>query len=139
MFTFSEIVNILNPVEKNVAAADSQICELLFDSRRLTVGAIEQAMEDAFPMFSVRRGFTSQIIIDHVLRRDGEVIDNVTEALDRDVANGVKNLVVQPTHLMNGLEYADVVDEIAAVKVDRRDKPVDDVVILGIDVKEWAE
>ena len=83
------------------------------DSRRLTVGAIEQAMEDAFPMFSVRRGFTSQIIIDHVLRRDGEVIDNMTEALDRAVANGVKNLVVQPTHLMNGLEYADVVDEIA--------------------------
>ncbi len=83
------------------------------DSRRLTVGAIESAMEEAFPEYSVRRGFTSQIIIDHVLSRDGEVIDNVTEALERAIANGVKTLVVQPTHLMNGLEYTDLVNELA--------------------------
>ena len=84
------------------------------DSRRLTIGAIEAAMEEAFPDYSVRRGFTSQIIIDHVKSRDGEVIDNMTEALDRAVANGVKTLVVQPTHLMNGLEYNDVVAELAS-------------------------
>ena len=85
------------------------------DNRRLTVGAIEDAMDKAFgDDFSVRRGFTSQIIIDHVKSRDGEVIDNVTEALDRAVANGVKTLVVQPTHLMNGLEYTDLEEELAA-------------------------
>ena len=84
------------------------------DNRRLTVGAIEEAMEKAFPDWSVRRGFTSQIIIDHVKSRDGEVIDNVTEALDRAVANGVTTLVVQPTHLMNGFEYNDVVTELAS-------------------------
>ena len=83
------------------------------DSRRLTVGAIEEAMEKAFPDYSVRRGFTSQIIIDHVKERDGEVIDNVGEALDRAVDNGVKNLVIQPTHLMDGLEYNDLVNEVA--------------------------
>ena len=83
------------------------------DSRRLTIGAIEGAMEEAFPDWSVRRGFTSQIIIDHVKSRDGEAIDNVGEALDRAVANGVKKLIVQPTHLMDGLEYNDVVDEVA--------------------------
>ena len=83
------------------------------DSRRLTVGAIEAALEAAFPAWSVRRGFTSQIIIDHVFSRDGEVIDNVTQALDRAVDNGVKTLVVQPTHLMNGFEYTDLVDELA--------------------------
>ena len=83
------------------------------DNRRLTIGAIEAAMEKAFPEYSVRRGFTSQIIIDHVKDRDGEVIDNVGEALDRAVANGVKNLVIQPTHLMNGLEYNDLVNEVA--------------------------
>ena len=83
------------------------------DSRRLTIGAIEDAMEAAFPDYSVRRGFTSQIIIDHVKSRDGEVIDNVGEALDRAVDNGVKNLVIQPTHLMNGLEYNDLVNEVA--------------------------
>lgn len=84
------------------------------DSRRLTIGAIENALAEAFPDWSVRRAFTSQIIIDHVKSRDGEVIDNVTEALERAVANGVKTLVVQPTHLMDGFEYNDLVAELAA-------------------------
>ncbi len=84
------------------------------DSRRLTIGAIEESLESAFPEYSVRRGFTANIVIDHVKSRDGEVIDDVKEALDRAVANGVKNLVVQPTHLMNGLEYNDVAAEIAS-------------------------
>ena len=83
------------------------------DSRRLTIGAIESALQDAYPDWSVRRAFTSQIIIGHVLSRDGEVIDNVTQALDRAVANGVKVLVVQPTHLMHGFEYTDLKDELA--------------------------
>lgn len=87
------------------------------DSRRLTIGAVEDAMEKAFPDYSVRRGFTSQIIIDHVKDRDGEVIDNVEEALERAVDNGVKTLVVQPTHLMNGLEY----DELMGVVTEYSD------------------
>ena len=84
------------------------------DSRRLTIGGIEAALDEAFGgEFSVRRGFTSQIIIDHVLSRDGEVIDNVGEALDRAMENGVKTLVVQPTHLMHGFEYTDLMEELA--------------------------
>lgn len=83
------------------------------DNRRMTIGAIEDALEKAFPEYSVRRGFTSQIIIDHVKSRDNVSIDNVGEALDRAVENGVKTLVVQPTHLMNGLEYTDLVNELA--------------------------
>lgn len=83
------------------------------DSRRLTIGAIEDAIEKAFPEYSVRRGFTSRLIINHVKSRDRAVIDNVGEALDRAVANGVKKLVIQPTHLMDGLEYNDVVSEAA--------------------------
>ena len=83
------------------------------DSRRLTIGAIESALEKAFPEYAVRRGFTSQIIIDHVAKRDGEIVDNMQEALDRAVDNGVKTLVVQPTHLMNGLEYEEMSKAIA--------------------------
>ena len=83
------------------------------DSRRLTIGAIETALQEAFPDWSVRRAFTSQIIIDHVLRRDGVKIDNVQEALDRAANNGVKILVVQPTHLMHGFEYTDLKNELA--------------------------
>ena len=83
------------------------------DSRRLTIGAIETALAEAFPDWSVRRAFTSQIIIDHVKDRDGVTIDNVEQALERAVNNGVKTLVVQPTHLMNGLEYEELTDELA--------------------------
>ena len=86
------------------------------DSRRLTIGAIEEAMEEAFPGYDVRRGFTAQIVIDHIARRDGEVIDNFGEALDRAVSNGVKNLLVQPTHLMDGYEYNDVKNELETYK-----------------------
>lgn len=84
------------------------------DSRRLTIGAIEQSLEDAFPNYSVRRGFTANIIIDHVERRDGIHIDDINEALDRAVKNGVKNLVVQPTHLMNGIEYDELSGKVAS-------------------------
>ncbi len=83
------------------------------DNRRMTIGAIEEKLESSFPEYSVRRGFTSQIIIDHVKKRDNVVIDNVKESLERAVNNGVKNLVIQPTHLMNGLEYNDLVEEVA--------------------------
>lgn len=83
------------------------------DSRRLTIGAIENDLETAFPDYSVRRGFTANIVIDHVNRRDGEKIDDIGESLDRAAANGVKNLVVQPTHLMNGLEYDELCGKIA--------------------------
>ena len=84
------------------------------DSRRLTIGAIEGALDAAFPDYSVRRGFTSNIIIDHVNSRDGVLIDDVDAALQRAVDNGVKNLVVQPTHLMNGLEYDELNKKVAS-------------------------
>lgn len=83
------------------------------DSRRLAIGAIEGALADAFPDWSVRRAFTSQIIIDRVKSRDGEVIDNVEEALERAIANNVKVLVAQPTHLMRGFEYHELADTLA--------------------------
>ena len=84
------------------------------DSRRLTIGAIEKALQEAYPDWSVRRAFTSQIIIDHLAKRDGEIIDNVHDALERAIRNGVKILVVQPTHLMDGFEYNDLKKELAA-------------------------
>lgn len=83
------------------------------DSRRLTIGAIEDQLEKSFPDYSVRRGFTANIVIDHVEKRDGEKIDDINESLQRAVDNGVKNLVVQPTHLMNGLEYDELKGDIA--------------------------
>ncbi|MBQ0065208.1 MAG: sirohydrochlorin cobaltochelatase [Firmicutes bacterium] len=82
------------------------------DSRVNDINAIEKRIQKEFPDWSVRRAFTAQIIMNHVLARDGERIDNVKEALDRAVANHVKNLVIQPTHLMHGLEYDELFNEV---------------------------
>ena len=75
------------------------------DSRAQDIKGIEDALQKAFPDWAVRRAFTAQIIINHVQARDGEKIDNMDQALNRAVKNGVKILVIQPTHLMHGAEY----------------------------------
>ena len=82
------------------------------DSRAADIKGIEDALQEAYPDWSVRRAFTAQIIINHVQARDGEKIDNMQQAMDRAVANGVKNLVVQPTHLMHGAEYDEMMEMI---------------------------
>ena len=88
------------------------------ESRATDIGGIEKALQEAYPDWSVRRAFTSQIIINHIQARDNEVIDNVEQALARAKANGVKNLIVQPTHLMHGSEYDDLVDAVTAASGD---------------------
>lgn len=86
------------------------------DSRAEDIKGIEDALAKAYPDWSVRRAFTAQIIINHVQARDDEVIDNMQQALDRAVANGVKNLVVQPTHLMHGAEYDELTEAVENYK-----------------------
>ena len=86
------------------------------DSRAEDIKGIEDKLAEAYPDWSVRRAFTAQIIINHVEARDDEVIDNMQQALDRAVDNGVKNLVVQPTHLMHGAEYDEMVEAIDGYK-----------------------
>lgn len=118
------------------------------DSRAADIKGIEDALAEAYPDWSVRRAFTAQIIINHVQARDGEVIDNMEQALDRAVENGVKNLVVQPTHLMHGAEY----DEMSEALEEYKDKfesltiaePMlgevgDDAAVINEDKKAVAE
>ncbi len=86
------------------------------DNRDLSIGGVEKALQNAYPDYEVRRAFTSQIIIDKLKERDSLEIDNVTEAMDRLVADGVKEVVIQPTHVMSGYEYDDVVNEVTPYK-----------------------
>ena len=86
------------------------------ESREATIGAIEAAIAEAFPETETRRALTSQIIIDKLKSRDGLEIDNVKEALDRAAADGITELVVQPTHLMDGFEYTDLAEELEEYK-----------------------
>ena len=86
------------------------------DSRVADIRGIEDAIQEANPDWSVRRAFTAQIIINHVQARDGEFIDNMDQALERAVKNGVKNLVIQPTHLMHGAEYDELMESVEAYR-----------------------
>ena len=86
------------------------------DSRVADIKSIEDALQEANPDWSVRRAFTAQIIINHIQARDGEKIDNMEQALERAIANGVKKLVVQPTHLMHGAEYDEMCAAIEKVR-----------------------
>lgn len=106
------------PAADDTAAKDQAILVVSFgtsynDSRDITIGAVEEAIADAFPDYEVRRAFTSDIIMDILADRDNLEIDTVEEALDRAVADGIKTLVVQPTHLMNGFEYTDLANALA--------------------------
>ncbi|MBR1560346.1 MAG: sirohydrochlorin cobaltochelatase [Clostridia bacterium] len=100
------------------------------DSRVADIGGIEKALQAAYPDWAVRRAFTAQIIINHIQARDGERIDNMAQALDRAVANGVKKLVVQPTHLMHGAEYDELVGTLEAYR-DKFEKVVVAEPLLG--------
>lgn len=106
------------PQDENAAeSAEKAILVVSFgtsynETRAATIGAVEAAITDAFKDYDVRRAFTSQIIIDKIKNRDNEQIDNVEEAMNRLVADGVKTLVVQPTHVMNGFEYDEMVETI---------------------------
>ena len=86
------------------------------DSRVADIKGIEDALQATYPDWSVRRAFTAQIIINHIQARDGECIDNMDQALERAVSNGVKNLVIQPTHLMHGAEYDELMEAVEAYK-----------------------
>lgn len=118
------------------------------DSRVADIKSVEDALQEAFPDWSVRRAFTAQIIINHVQARDGETIDNMEQALERAVANGVKQLVVQPTHLMHGAEYDEMMDALAKYE-DKIDtiavaEPLlgtvgDDATVINADKKAVAE
>ena len=75
------------------------------NNRALTIGAIEKDIDEAFPDYEMRRAFTSQMVINILKKRDDLAIDNVEEALERALADGVKTVIIQPTHIMNGTEY----------------------------------
>ena len=118
------------------------------DSRAEDIGGIEKALQTAYPDWSVRRAFTAQIIINHVQARDDEKIDNMDQALERAVNNGVKKLIIQPTHLMHGAEY----DELKEAVDNYKDKfesvtiaePLlgevgDDATVINDDKKAVAE
>ena len=111
------------------------------DSRHITIGAIEDAIREAYPDYDVRRAFTAQIIIDKLAERDGIVIDNFEQAMDKLVEEGVQKVIVQPTHLMAGYEYTDVLNSLQSNYADKFEAIVlgDPLLTSDEDYSEVAE
>lgn len=74
------------------------------DTREKTIDVIEKKLADAFADRAFYRAWTSKMIMKKVLQRDGVKINNVTEAMEQMLADGISDVIVQPTHVMNGLE-----------------------------------
>ena len=81
-------------------------------TRARTIDALEAAIAAAYPEYEVHRAFTSGMIIDKLKKRDGLVIKNVEEAMQDLIARGVDTLLVQPTHIINGLEFNEMMADI---------------------------
>lgn len=116
--TTDDVVSSEEAAEEEPTANEKVLLVVSFgtsynDNRELTIGAIEQALQKAYPDYELRRAFTAQTIIDILAERDNLQIDNVTQAMERLVADGVREVLVQPTHVMRGYEYDDTIAEIA--------------------------
>ncbi len=74
------------------------------DTMEKTITVIEQDIARQFPEWSVYRAFTSRMIVRKLKRTENMEIDTVEEALRRMAADGISEVIVQPTHIINGIE-----------------------------------
>ena len=93
------------------------------ETRKKTIDRIEDDIRTAYPDFALYRAWTSGMIIRKIRKRDGLVVDTVPEAVERMISDGVEELVVQPTHILNGIEN-DLMKEAVLKRADAFDKLV---------------
>lgn len=74
------------------------------DTREKTIDVLEQRIAEACPDSRMYRAWTSGMIIDKLRKRDGYEVDTVEAAVRRMLADGVTQVTVQPTHIVNGIE-----------------------------------
>ncbi len=115
----------LNKLERHTVIAEDGVKPVLLavsfgtsykETREATIDAIEAALAEAYPEYQVRRAFTSQMVINILEKRDGYKVDNVTEAVERLIGDGVKEVLVQPTHVIPGFEYNDMLEKLSAYR-----------------------
>lgn len=93
------------------------------DTRKACIDSVEDKMRAAFPGYEVRRAFTSRMVIRRLAERDGIIVDNERQALDRLQADGFSEVYIQPLHVVAGAEYEKIrriVNEYAHAKKFRR-------------------
>lgn len=72
-------------------------------TRRKTIEAIEKRIAEEFKEYKVYRAFTSKIIL-RKLKKQGLHVNNVIEAMEQIKKDGIEQLIVQPTHMIHGIE-----------------------------------
>ena len=75
------------------------------DTLEKNIAAIEKDLAAGLPDRVLFRAFTSAMIINKLRKRDGIAILNVAQALEKLSDEGYTDLIVQPTHVLNGDEY----------------------------------
>ena len=88
------------------------------DTREVTIDAIEKDMQAAFLEYPLYRAWTSKMIINKVNKRDNVHIDTVKEAMERMRADGITDVLVQPTHVINGIENDIMKEEVLSYRED---------------------
>ena len=74
------------------------------DTCKKTIDVIEQRIGEHFSDYKIYRAWTSKMIMAKLLARDNIKINNVTEAMEQMIADGITEVIVQPTHVINGIE-----------------------------------
>ncbi len=82
------------------------------ETRKKNIEAIENRLQEEFSDYVVYRAFTSKMI-KQKLEKEGLLIFDIPQALEQMKKNGVKEVLVQPTHIINGIEYDLLREEIA--------------------------
>lgn len=74
------------------------------DTREKTIDVIEQTIQEAYPAYAIYRAWTSNMIIQKVIQRDKVINFTVTQAVEEMLKNGITEIIIQPTHVINGIE-----------------------------------
>ena len=87
-------------------------------TREKTIDKIEEEIHLAYPEFALYRAWTSKMIIRKLWERDGVHIPTVLEAMEQMKADGIREVVIQPTHVLNGIENEQMIRDAAAFEAD---------------------
>jgi sirohydrochlorin cobaltochelatase len=90
--------------EKNKAILVVSFGTSFPDTCRKTIEKIEEEIRQTYPEYAIYRAWTSGMIRRKLLKRDGIQIPGVKEALEQMQADGIEEVIVQPTHVINGIE-----------------------------------
>lgn len=83
------------------------------DTMEKTIVAIENEIQETFPEYQVYRAFTSGMILKKLQKMNGLVYQNVQGALEQMASDGIEQVIVQPTHIINGFEYDKMREEMS--------------------------